>query len=231
MCINYHNIPLLPQRHSLTSMSYMLFQENNLVTDRGTTGAMISWGGFSSWRSKHPGQKMDLSVSPQNLHMDVPPPPSAVKACFNPLPEPPDPELVEVHAPSSTLGFDVMFGVSLLAKIRHSSLFSAAMAKVPVYRVKYVQKESALQAEGFTVSQLVFHPKCTDTAARDELLGPTNPLVSEAQDFLPGVIVAATAYGSAEQLGLARDHYLSTTKPLSLTEKVAQLHLQRGKNL
>ena len=37
-----------------------------------------------------------------------------------------------------------------------------------------------------------------------------------------------TAYGSAEQLSLARDHYLSTSKPLSLTEKIAQLHLQTG---
>ena len=64
MCMNYHNIPLLPQRDSLTSMSYMLFQENNLATYRGTTGAMISSGGYSWWRSKHPGYKMDLSASP-----------------------------------------------------------------------------------------------------------------------------------------------------------------------
>ena len=79
--MNYHNIPLFPQRDSLTSMSYMLFKENNLVTYRGTTGAMITWGGFSSWRSKQPGQGMDLSVSPESVHMDVPPPPSPVKAC------------------------------------------------------------------------------------------------------------------------------------------------------
>ena len=138
--MNYHNIPLLPQRDSLTSMSYMLFQENNLVTYRGTTEAIISWGGFSSWRSKHPGQRMDLSLSPQSVHMDVAPPHSRLKACFNPLPEPPDPELVELHAPSSTPDVDVMFGVSLLGKIRHISLFSAAMAKVRVYRVKYVHK-------------------------------------------------------------------------------------------
>ena len=227
--MNYHNIPLLPQRDSLTSMSYMLFQENNLVTYRGTTGAMISWGGYSPWRSKHPGHKMDLSASPRNVHKDAPPPPSPVKACFNPLPEPPDPELVEVHAPSSTPDVDVMFGVSLLGKIQHISLFSAPMAKVRVYRVKYVHHESALLAEGFTVSQLVFHPECPDTAARDNLLTPANPLVSEAQGFLSRVIEAATAYGSAEQLSLARDHYLSTSKPLSLTEKIAQLHLQTGK--
>ena len=151
VCMNYHNIPLLPQRDSLTSMSYMLSQKTNLVTYWGTTGAMLSWGGFSSWRSKQPGQKMDLSVSPQNVHMDVPPRPSLVKACFNPLPEPPDPELVAVHAPSSTPDVDVMFGVSLLGKIRDISLFSAAMAKVRVYQVKYVHKESALLAEGFTV--------------------------------------------------------------------------------
>ena len=136
---------------------------------------------------------MDLSVSPHSVHMDVPPQPSPVKACFNPLPEPPDPELVEVHAPSSTLDIDVMFGVSLLGKIRHISLFSATMAKVRVYRVKYVHKESALLAEGFTVSQLVFRPKCPDTAARDKVLGPTHPLVSEAQDLLSCVIKAASA--------------------------------------
>ena len=117
LCMNYHNIPLLPQRDSLTSMSYMLFQENNLVTYRGTTGAMISRRGYSLWRSKHPGHKTDLSTSPRNVHKDVPPPPSPVKACFNPLPEPPDPELVEVHAPSSTPDVDLMFGVSLLGKI------------------------------------------------------------------------------------------------------------------
>ena len=163
------------------------------------------------------------------MHKDAPPPPSPVKACFNPLPEPPDPELVEVHAPSSTPDVDVMFGVSLLGKIRHISLFSAPMAKVRVYRVKYAHYESALLSEGFTVSQLVFHPECPDTAARDNLLAPANPLVSEAQDFLSRVIEAATAYGSAEQLSLARDHYLSTSKPLSLTEKIAQLHLQTGK--
>ena len=150
--MNYHNTPLLPQRDSLTSISYMLFQENNLVTYRGTTGAMIPWGGYSSWRSKHPGHKMDLSASPRKVHKDAPRPPSPVKACFNPLPEPPDPELVEVHAPSSTPDVDVMFGVSLLGKIRHISLFSAPMAKVRVYRVKYAHYESALLAEGFTVS-------------------------------------------------------------------------------
>ena len=219
VCINYHNTPLLPQRDSLTSMSYMLFQENNLVTYRGTTGAMISWGGYSSWRSKHPGHKMDLSASPRKVHKDAPPPPSPVKACFNPLPEPPDPELVDIHAPSSTPDVDVIFGVSLLGKIRHISLFSAPMAKVRVYRVKYAHYESALLAKGFTVSQLVFHPECPDTAARDNLLAPANPLVSEAQDFLSRVIEAATAYGSEEQLSLARDHYLSTSKPLSLTER------------
>ena len=172
---------------------------------------------------------MNLSVSPQSVHMDVSPPPSPVKACFDPLPEPPDPEHVEVHAPLFTPDVDVMFGVSLLGKFRHISLLSAAKAKVRVYRVKYVHKESALLAKGFTVSQLVFHPECPDTAARYNLPGPTNPLVPEAEDFLSRVIEAASAYGSAEQLGLAREHYLSTSKPLSITEKVAQLHLQTGK--
>ena len=65
-------------------------------------------------------------------------------------------------------------------------------------------------------------------AARDNLLAPANPLVSEAQDFLSRVIEAATAYGTEEQLSLARDHYLSTSKPLFLTEKIPQLHLQTG---
>ena len=78
------------------------------------------------------------------------------------------------------------------------------------------------------MSQLVFHPECPDTVARDNLLAPANPLVLEAQDFLSRVIEAATAYSSAEQLCLARDHYLSTSKPLSLTENIAQLHLQTG---
>ena len=122
-----------------------------------------------------------------------------------------------------------MFGLSLLGKIWHISLFSAPMAKVRVYRVKYVNHESALLAEGFTVSRLVFHPECPETTARDNLLGPVNPLVSEAQDFLSRVIEAATAYGSAKQLRLARNHHLSTSKPLPLTEKIAQLHLQTGK--
>ena len=80
--------------------------------------------------------------------------------------------------------------------------------------MKYVHKESALSAEGFTVSQLVFHLECPDMVARDKLLGPTNPLVLEAQDFLSRVIEAASACGSAEHLGLAREHYLSTSKPL-----------------
>ena len=123
-----------------------------------------------------------------------------------------------------------MFGVSLLGKIRHISLFSAPMGKVRVYHVKYVHHESVLLAEAFTVSQIIFHPECPDTAARNNLLGPANPLVSEAQDFLSRVIEAVTAYGSAEQLSLARDHYLSTSKPLSLTEKIAQIHLQTGEN-
>ena len=243
VCMNYHNIPLLPQRDSHSSMSYILSQENNLVTYRGTTGAMIFWAGFSSWRSKHLGQKMDLSVSPQNVHMDVPPPPSPVKACFNPLPEPLDQELVEVHAPSSTPDVDVMFGVSLRGKIRHISLFSAAMAKVRVYRVKYVHKKSALLAEGFTVSQLVFHPECPDTAARDKLLGPTNPLVSEARDLRQRraarsrkeplfVHKQAPLTPPPSAPGVTRGHTVQKKKkPLSLTEKVAQLHLKRGKSL
>ena len=102
--------------------------------------------------------------------------PMSIEFRLNPLPEPPDPELVEIHAPSSTPDVDVMFGVSLLGKIRHISLFSAPMAKVRVYRVKYAHYESVLLAEGFTVSQLVFHPECPDKAARDNLLAPANPL-------------------------------------------------------
>ena len=86
VCMNYHNTPLLPQRDSLTSMSYMLSQENNLVTYRGTTGAMISWGGYSSWRSKHPGHKVDLSASPRKMDKDAPPPPSPVIGLLQPPP-------------------------------------------------------------------------------------------------------------------------------------------------
>ena len=124
-----------------------------------------------------------------------------------------------------------MFGVSLPGKIRHISLFSAPMAKLRVYRVKYVHHRSALLAEGFTVSQLLFHPECTNTAARDNLLGPANPLVSESQDFLSRVIEAVTPYGSAEQLSLARDHYLSTSKLSPSQKRLHSSTSKRGKSL
>ena len=45
VCINYNHMPVMPNKHSLTTMSFMLFHENNFVTHRGTTSAMISWGG------------------------------------------------------------------------------------------------------------------------------------------------------------------------------------------
>ena len=51
------------------------------------------------------------------------------------------------------------------------------------------------------------------------MLGPTNPLVNERYDFVGRILAAAGAYGSAEQLKVARDHYLTTTNPLTLTEK------------
>ena len=85
-----------------------------------------------------------------------------------------------------------------------------------------LQRASLCPSSSFTPSAPT-RPRVTTFFA------PANPLVSEAQDFLSRVIEAATAYGSAEQLSLARDHYLSTSKPLSLTEKIAQLHLQTGK--
>ena len=47
-------------------------------------------------------------------------------------------------------------------------------------------------------------------------------MIPESQDLLTRVIIA---YGSAEQLAHARDHYLADNKPLSLTDKVECLNL------
>ena len=54
------------------------------------------------------------------------------------------------------------------------------------------------------------------------MLGASNPLVNEHYDFVSRTLAAAAAYGSAEQLKVARDHYLTTINPLTLTEKVSQ---------
>ena len=37
VCMNYNHMPLMPNKNSLTTMSFMLFKENNLVTYGGTT--------------------------------------------------------------------------------------------------------------------------------------------------------------------------------------------------
>ena len=43
VCMNYNHMPVMPNKDSLTKTGFMLFQENNLVTYRGTTCVMISW--------------------------------------------------------------------------------------------------------------------------------------------------------------------------------------------
>ena len=52
--------------------------------------------------------------------------------------------------------------------------------------------------------------------------GPLNPSVNERYDLVSRILAAAAAYDSAEQLRVARDHYLTTTNPLTLMEKVPQ---------
>ena len=66
VCMTNNHMPVMPNKHSLTAMSFMLFQEDNLVIYRSTTGAMISSGGYASWRAKHPDQKIDLSIIPRH---------------------------------------------------------------------------------------------------------------------------------------------------------------------
>ena len=91
VCMNYHNTPLLPQRDSLTSMSYMLFQEKKPGHVSGHHGSHDLFGKILLLALQTPGtQSGPLRLSPKNTQR-CSPPPSAVKACFNPLPEPPDP--------------------------------------------------------------------------------------------------------------------------------------------
>ena len=47
--------------------------------------------------------------------------------------------------------------------------------------------------------------------------------MNERYDFVSRILAAAATYGSAAQLKVARDHYLTTANPLTLTEKVSQL--------
>ena len=131
--------------------------------------------------------------------------------------------LVEVHSPANNPDVDVMFAMALVGKIKHISLYSSKIARVRVYHVTYATRESAILATRFHVGQIFFHPEVLDSLKRDSKLGPSNPLVNEHYDFVSRVLAAAAAYGIAEQLKVARDHYLTTTNPLTLTEKVSQL--------
>ena len=179
VCMNYNHMPVMPNKDSLTTMSFMVFQENNLVTYRGTTGAMLSWGGYASWPAKQ----------------------------------------VEVHSPANTPDVDVMFAMALLGKIKHTTLYSSKISRVPVDHLTYTTRESAILATGFHVGRIVFPPEISDSLKPDSMLGPSNSLVNERYDFVRRILAAAAAYGSAEQLRVARDHYLTTTNPLTLTEE------------
>ena len=85
--------------------------------------------------------------------------------------------------------------------------------------------ELAVLATGFHVEQIVFHPEVHDSLKRDSMLGATNPLMNERYDFVSRILAAAAAYGSAEQVKVARNHYVTTTNPLALTEEASQLVL------
>ena len=223
VCMNYNHMPVMPNKDSLTTMSFMLFQENKSVTYRGTTSAMISWDSYASWRAKHPGQKIDLSITRPAPEAPGSPNTRAPTPQYVPTPNPENPMLLEVHSPANTLDVDVMFAMALLSKIKHLTLYSPKIARVRVSHVTYATRESAILATGFHVGQIFFHPEIPDSLKRDSMLGPSNPLVNERYHFVSGILAAAAAYGSAEQLKVARDHYLTTTNPLTLTERVSQL--------
>ena len=226
VCMDYNHMPVIPNKDSLTTMSFMLFQENNLVTYRGTTGAMISWGGYASWRAKHPGLKIDLPITRHAPEALASPTTPTLTPQYVPTPKPENPMLVEVHSPANTPDVDVMFAMGLLGKIKHITLYSSKIARVRVYHVTYATRESAILATGFRVGQIVFHPEVPDSLKRDSMLGPSNLLVNERYDFVSRILAAAAAYGSAEQLKVANEHYLTPINPLTLTEKVSQLAVQ-----
>ena len=179
VCMNYNHMPVMPNKDSLTTMSFMLFQENNLVTYRGTTGAMISWGGYASRRAKHLGQKIDLSITRHAPEAPASPNTHTPTPQCVPKPSPENPMLVEVHSPANTPDVDVMFAMAVLGKIKHITLHSSKIARVRVYHVTYGTRGSAILAADFHVGQIVSHAEVPNSLKRDSMLGPSNLLANE----------------------------------------------------
>ena len=159
VCMNYNHMPAMPNKDSLTTMFFMLFQENNLVPYRGTTGAMISWGSYASRRAKHPGQQNDTSITRTAPESPASPNTRTPTPQYIPPPNPETPMLVEVHSAANTPDVDVMFAIALLGKIKHITLYSSKIARVQVYHVTYATRETAIPATGFHVGQMALHRK------------------------------------------------------------------------
>ena len=131
--------------------------------------------------------------------------------------------LVEVHSPANTPDVDVMIAMALLGKIKHITLYRSKIARLRVSHVTYATRESPILATGFHVGRIVCHPEVPDSLKRDSMLGPSNQLVNKSYNFVSRILAAAAAYGSAEQLKVARDNSLTTTNPLTLTKKLFKL--------
>ena len=113
VCMNYNLMPVMPNKESLTTMSFKLFQENNLLTYRGTPGAMIFWGGYASWRAKHSGHRIDLSITRHAPEALASPNSRTPTPQYVPAPNPENPTVVEVHSPANSTDVDVMFAMGL----------------------------------------------------------------------------------------------------------------------
>ena len=135
VCMNYNHMPVMPNKDSLTTMSFMLFQENNFVTHRDTTAAMISWGFSASWQAKHPGHKIDLSVISHTPEAPASPTTHTPTPQYVQTPNPVNPMLVVVHSPANNPDVDAMFAMALPGKIKHITLYSSKIARVQVYHV------------------------------------------------------------------------------------------------
>ena len=147
VCINYNHMPVMPNKDSLTTKFFMLFQENDLVTYRDTTGAMISWKSYASCRAKHPGQKIDLTVTSHVPEAPASPSTHTLTPQYVLTLNQVNPMLVEVHSPAKNLHVDVMFAMALLDKIKHITLYSSKIVRVQVYHVTYATRESAIPAQ------------------------------------------------------------------------------------
>ena len=161
--MNDNHMPVMPNKDSLTTISFMLLQENNLVTYKGTRGAMISWGRYASWRSKHSGDEIDQSITLHAPEAPASPTTRTATPHYVPTPNAVNPMLVEAHSPANSPGVDVMFTMALLGKIKHISLYSSKIARVRVYHVTYATQESAILATGFGLGQIVFRPQVPDS--------------------------------------------------------------------